>query len=523
MQPVEAENPLAQNQRLYALGYRFFNGPIRDFDGFIDGTCNYYVLCSLAHRDGGEAWRILYTDEQTFFAGRWRLLHPVKDSEGLMFALPADLKANPHLYDFKADAFWCPLENNLVDATSRLAVSRQVILVTGKESGPQELYSINFSWGTCDKTWRWRKYPKGAVTKYGAGVEVSSAEPERVYPQTIRLREDMTIAVAGTHQLSDAPVEGWWFQRYLPSSNRHAPEFWPDAPKGENGRPAESYSHPWQFLSDAAFRRADAFSHFGVYDTVNARSQYYLLDVDAETGRAIDAAGPDACWEADPKQLFVNTTRFNWHALNWRGDRKLDLNIALGAAEGALWKGVTTLYEPGDDARARLKLLNRGEMGYIAVLWDKRDDDLPSFSGLPRPVTLRLRGNPNKRVKVVVQSHVEVWDPPVVQRAHVELGREQNGQVQVTLGFQSSMSPWRLVENIWRVRGAALPEDITPEHLLNVRRSQFTRGADGIYRYSWSAPKEAARYLTPEGRARFATSFWFEDVVGHVAPPELLE
>ena len=63
--------------------YRFFNGPVQDGDGFIDGTCNVYAL--VKHEPTPErphGYALLFQDEQWYFNQRWRLVDP-DDNEGL--------------------------------------------------------------------------------------------------------------------------------------------------------------------------------------------------------------------------------------------------------------------------------------------------------------------------------------------------------------------------------------------------------------------------------------------------------
>src|SRR5207237_9844699 len=105
-----------------------------------------------------------------------------------------------------------------------------------------------------------------------------------VYPQTVRLREDMTIHLKGWRWRADRTLElGRWYQRYLSAINMPVP------PVGElvpGARPVRGYTHAWKFLPEAVFQTADTFSHFGVYDTVDSRTQYYTV----APASAIDAA-----------------------------------------------------------------------------------------------------------------------------------------------------------------------------------------------------------------------------------------
>ena len=148
--------------------YQLLNGPINDADGLNDGTCNFYMLAQL--RDG--TFKLLYIDEQSFFSQRWRLAEPLTqhsngDYKGnFATTLTADLATSPGpggLYNWIKENFWSPFDDGLIGDGSRLAVSAQTILVTGdlppSLSPAPLIYSINFSWGTMDRTWRWRTLP----------------------------------------------------------------------------------------------------------------------------------------------------------------------------------------------------------------------------------------------------------------------------------------------------------------------------------------------------------------------------
>jgi hypothetical protein len=61
--------------------------------------------------------------------------------------------------------------------------------------------------------------------------------------------------------------------------------------------------------------------------------------------------------------------------------------------------------------------------------------------------------------------------------------------------------------------------------LLDVTtEGHFAANVAGFYEYRWTptASEQAAinTYCTPNGALKFATSIWFEDIVGHTAPPE---
>ena len=261
--------------------YRFLNGPIFDSDGYIDGTCTYYALVQLKADVAGPggttaAWAsrrhsygLLYIDEQTYFTQRWRLAHP-EDHEGLTFALVHGLHATtPALYeDWSLSKFWCPFRRGHAGARSRLAVSRQVILVNGEDPETREaiLYSVNFTYPTIDRTWRWRRLP--AEARYfkdegdAAAEVVPAARGDSVYPQTVRLRGDMTIHLKGTARRRVGPV----VSAYLPATSELVPVA---HRRGSDGRPLRPFEHRWKFLPEGVFRGADQFSHFGVRTTTS--------------------------------------------------------------------------------------------------------------------------------------------------------------------------------------------------------------------------------------------------------------
>jgi hypothetical protein len=381
----------------YAFLYRMVNGPVRDGDGYIDGTCNLYALVQLKSddtikrdpryrdpvRDSSakigagvpDAYALLYIDEQSYFTQRWRLVHP-DDFRGLMFALVDDLTRNPGRYNWNSQTYWCPFRAGHIGSKSRLAVSRQVLLVNGEDdSGTPVIYSLNFSFSTMDRTWRWRKMPDGALVRYFddqamvRGDETIATDVlESVYPQTIRLREDMTVHIKGTH----VGVTGRWYQRYLPATNLPIPlasELLP-------GRPGTGYAHAWKFLPELAFQRADRFSHFGVYDTVDSRTQYYLVEPFSDVDAQNLAAGGPGPWIDQGRQLHVNALKFWWAAPLRPPEIVVNVeNLYVGPPP----KRPPSIF----NLETRLRIVKRGSR-WLAMHWDKRDDDLMPFAGCPR-------------------------------------------------------------------------------------------------------------------------------------------
>ncbi|HVE82049.1 MAG TPA: hypothetical protein VND93_04355 [Myxococcales bacterium] len=524
LQPLQLKNPLAEGERLAGVTYRLFNGPVRDYDGFIDGTCNYYVLCRF---NDEPRFGVLWTDEQSYFAGRWRLLHPTKDSAGMTFSLASELSSNPALYDFDPSAFWSPFDDGCINPDSRMAVARQVLAVTGQHEGRGELYTINFSWASCDRTWRWRRYPQGlAVVTLAKEDEpigpqhapADPAAPGSICPQTLRLREDMTLAIKGVARVNGAWTPGRWTQKYLPADNRLVPEFLnTDIPRA-SPRPLRGYDHPWQFWPEPAFQLADQHPFFGVYQSVNSRSQYYRVELSEQDAAMVRAHPEAARWLAQPGSLYLNVTRVHWDAAG--PGEKVSVAGLLGADAKSAWtRRPSPLYEDGPFS---FKLLDRGRLGWIAVYWDKRDDDLAELSDLPRPVTLSLDGSPETRVRVTFRGCELVYDPPVVQRAALRLGTPAGGQVPVTVELETYLTPAALLENLWAVRAGAIAGG-QPVRLLDARFSDFQRTPGGAYTATFPVPEGHAALLTEPARLANATSIWFEDVTGHVATPDRLD
>jgi len=518
--------------------YQVFNGPVVDGDGFVDGTCNFYILCHLVSSNDPrekpasgtcaqlidsaygatrpQEFALLFLDEQSYFSQRWRLAH-ADDWDGLMFALARGLHDSPAIYGWNRDTFWDPFKAACVTAQSRLAVSRQIVVLSGIDSGTgnHELYSINYSWATSDHTWRWRAMPEGATpmllsdddVKAGSETITSKAQPPTAYPQTVRIREDTTLHLKGTRRRSDGSVDvGRWFQKYLPANAQMTPVASALNATTPPAKPAMGYGHPWAFLPEATFGRADAFSHFGVYDLVNSRSQYYLVDLDENALPA--SLTEDTRWDDTTGQLTIFAEKFNWEFLA-RGQSPVQLTR------------FQSLFTPG---RIMLKLMKRAPLGWIATHWDKRDDDLRPFDNLPKAVQL-MHGDDS--LSVTLKSPVQVWRWPEVQEAVVSVLRKRGQVTGATVSFRSDQAESQLAENIWRVRIAALPRSAGVSTILDVERSgNFTKRDpnDTWYDFVWTMDLVTAqlvdRFCTEAGQLDDGTSVWFEDVVGHVATAE---
>ncbi len=92
---------------------------------------------------------------------------------------------------------------------------------------------------------------------------------------------------------TEDPVLGHWYQRYLPADNKPFPVALP-----LNQMPPVGYPHKWKFLPKDIFKLADNFSHFGVYDQVNARLRYYDVTplTNADAGQLETSLAPEESW-----------------------------------------------------------------------------------------------------------------------------------------------------------------------------------------------------------------------------------
>jgi hypothetical protein len=270
-------------------------GSILDRGGFWDGTCNFYLLCQLKPdheieaetRQSGKspnAFGILWMDEQSYFSERWRLLSP-KDNLwgplrawGLAAALRRGLTLENLRYQWThpvEEQFWCPFQAGCITRDSRMAVSKYVVLVTGKvlEDRPgrpgkerHEIYSIAMNWGGMDWSWRWRLLPDVKVN-FNDDLDPQTVVGSEVLPKTIAIRPDMTIHLKGSKAFvrgrrdrtfhpgrivrgeREITVKvGRWYQRYLPADNWEVPKA--DAHALNGGKPSSGYTHPWKFMSE---------------------------------------------------------------------------------------------------------------------------------------------------------------------------------------------------------------------------------------------------------------------------------
>ena len=515
------------NVQLYAECYSFFNGPLSDGDGYCDGTINYYALV-----ENQLGFALLFQDEQAYFSQRWRLVGP-DDIGGAMFSLMKDLPSQPE-YHWNRDTYWSPFDApQHINANSRLAVSAQVLLVTGIDpaNNKSKIYSINFSWGTMDRSWRWRELPPEAkdgirtfkdsdVLAGNEPIELSdltkptgptNPPPTTVYPQTIRLRDDMTINLKGTRN----NIIGRWYQRYLPPDNNLVP-LAGDLLAG-NQMPAVGYTHAWKFLPEPVFQLADKFQFFGAYDeNIDTRTQFY--DVTPAPGEETNLGKTPGPWIDDTRQLFISQWKFKWRDPDRLGCEPIEPPSA---------------YYPD----TRLRIEKKGTR-WIATFWDKRDDDLKPFESLPKVVTLKgvaPDGTPlTARVNIVANHNLrKETQTPVVRNAYFWL--EPNGMAGVAFEA-TSLDAVR--ENVSKVRMASIeavpapvpgdPARVIPR--VNGFLNQVTDGSaipiigPGTFEFRWM-PTATERALlqthgTPNGEQQFATSIWFEDIMGNVAPPE---
>ncbi len=531
---------LPQNLPLFFHVYRFFNGPVRDGDGFVDGTCNFYALVRLDPNTASrkQDFALLWTDEQTAFSKRWRLVHPSDceptDPLSLNFALTASLKTSPELYpEWREEDFWCPFEAGRISEDSRLAVSRTVLLVNGFDPKQKtgEIYSLNFSYATIDRTWRWRRLPTGVETRTliaGQNIEPDTAAPNTAYLNTIELREDMILSIKGTAIVEGKVRVGRWYQRYLSASLQMVG-------KARGDKPREGYQHDWQFIPEETWRRVENFRFFGCYEErPDSRTQYYEISVLQNANSIVDDS---QIWTDVHNVLSITSIGLNWEIFS---------DSVAAALQPTAWlplRGGVSRPPSLYNENTRLLILNRGDR-FLAVHADKRDDDLDAFDGTNQPagITLHLDDVNQQRILATLRPNTQILNPPTVHSVRVTMRRTSANEVVAAIRFvvpkrvfnrqgqHITDAPTRelnVTDNIWRVKIGLLDTNDAVRILLDIEREgNFTVQSTSDsqreeflfeWRVSDSLAREVEQYCTPRGQLLEGTSVWFINVIGQTS------
>ncbi len=562
------------NLPLDSAMYATLNGPITDGDGAIDGTCNFYVLARLKRQNGTPRYGILWCDEQTFFTKRWRLLDP-RDIEPWRMDPPHDINLSVHAmlrndrqgglfggqYAFDEQAFLDsdPFEQGWVDDSSRMAVSRQVVAVSGSRGGRPQLFSINYSYGSVDRRWRTRALPGEAK-----GAAPANAADLKLLLESLQIREDMTVSIAGRSGVAPGAVAGRWFQRYLPCHRRH---------------PVERFDHAWRFLPQAAWDRVAQFSHLGVLADVAGRTQYYGVDLLAADGSPLDAelhvALDGALVEDRNDSLFIRARKFKWGLFARPGEveRYLESDLPQAIREDREIESLLDTFffdwskppQVGEYRRsrtsmfhehARFRLLHRGSLGWILVWDDKRDDDLIAISELPRRAALSVvleapRVSPGAMaaidpgaavpghgvavrelsrrpglIEVGIARHVRVTMPPCVEAVFFHPLDAAAGWVE--LSIETPLPALDARANLWKCHVACYPAGALEPLVLSGKGLLIDdcrhEAIAGGTRFTWStpifAPTGRRDIFTEGGAATQALCVWFENAIGQVSTPD---
>jgi hypothetical protein len=547
-------------------GYQLANGPIQDYGGWIDGTCIYYQLVQLKQsRDINSAdpstlrnaFAILWIDEQSAFTERWRVLHTDDNRFNSPFKPMVSVLVDSfaRFYPeapFDRQRYWCPFTEGHVTPRSRMSVVRQLVVVTGVDPATQqhELYSTHFSWPTMDRTWRWRRIPPATVRFLDDEPQVRPTPV--VYVDALQIREDSTVLLRGTIPLAGRTEQGVWFQRLLPADGQEIPAIPEREADPAPSKPSIGFTHAWDFVGETVFATMnERFSHFGVYEPVHSRTQFYRVTPEKRADRDV-AAIEGAVWEDTGHALRHSHQRLDWAA----AARILD--------GGDPRDAVTSRSHPSifNDPMA-FRLVKRPGLGWILVHFDKRDDKLVAFDGVGSDalasVVLTDRANPVSTIRLSVDAHmrndvrrlhgrrvrdeVDAVTPPQIRKATVTTVLARNGDVvSVEIAFEmarddtaanayggtSGYDAW-LSMNVWRVKlGAIIPPTPSsglgapqPVILLDrVRQGDFTARTTTTFVTRW-APTAAdqrggrlAEILSPTGRIRYGTSVWFVGATG---------
>jgi hypothetical protein len=531
--------------------YEFANGPIRDFGGWVDGTCIYYILVQLKEVDEKDpstfrdAFAVIWSDEQAAFTERWRVLalddksfqSPFKPIVGVVTDQPNDFYPNS---PFDASRFWDPFGPGHVLPDSRMTVTRQILVINGRDpdTGTDELYSIHFSWPTMDRTWRWRPLPEGAKS------------------DGLHIREDTTILLSGSQELDGEAIAGRFFQRYLPADGQEIPSLADRMNDAVGTKPSQGYVHPWGFVREEIATRMDReFSHFGVYEPVRSRIQLYRVTL-VERGELTDEEIEMAVWEDIGHAFTIVRDQLSWAGVG-----------ALLSGTGNVSGLVVHRTHPSTyNDPMSFRIANRPGLGFVMTHFDKRDDKLIAIDGVGTPalsmVVLSDRDNPRRSITVSVNSHhrnnvralhgttvdreTDAVSPPQVRRATIAVTPSMGQIAIVHITLEAARGPAAMNDyatyeewlgmNIWRVKLGAWIEakrgaPAVPTILFDVvRASAFTAAPNDPTRLSatWTPTPQDQRngllihLLSDRGRTRWGTSLWMVGATGLACCPDEL-
>lgn len=232
--------------------------------------------------------------------------------------------------------------------------------------------------------------------------------------------------------------------------------------------------------------------------------------------------------------------------------------------------------------KTKLKIVYRGTLGWIAMHYDKRDDDLYPFCfngdselevQVKKPADL---DNPIIEPRTIrISKQKRKWCPPVVQQVQISPHQGGNGDSRyITLKISSQITkprslqkpyldeiPWleelgdaerNILETllgekdnnpyeyhfgrpgqtapyditIWKVKIFVIEEGV-PKKIFEEKMDSFAGTGTCEFSYDWrfdDVPvaefEKVLSYFTEEGLCDYGTSVILEDLVGHVAPPE---
>ncbi len=566
-------------------GYQFANGPAYDIGGWVDGTCIYYLLVrlnqgnqqlrdeefALENHNFKNIYTILYADEQFAFTQRWRAID-LDDNSFSGGGTPVIAQLNNEFFNFfKKEQFWDPFKKGYIRSFSRMAVARQVILVNGYDFNTKshELYSIHFGWPTMDLSWRYRKFPDKVVARLLADPEANELI-DVIYPETVEIREDMTIYIVGKKIVNGVPVDGFWVQKYLPSNNQEC-AFLPQLKGVHEGKPEHFFEHPWVFIAKKAFNLAhQKFSHFGVYEDVNSRCQFYHADF--KKSNLTDSEIEDFTWVDPNRKLLIKRFQLSYRGVGNAIDRLLatatatviagiiggflfgtGIGIVIGFVTLVAILGVTCIYWANHPSLfenvMRLKLKRRDALGWIAVYADKRDDKLRIIDDLAIELNLVAEEDPTIELNVKLRdwerserkiATLERITPPEIKQATVQLFMLNKQEIEKIyfsytsareisdFSTENDFEDWMNL-NIYKVKLGVFDELGNSVILFDTECvNTFVRVVgSNEYVYDWypnvNHPLYASfkQYINENGRMFNGLSLWFENVTGMVNTAEI--